>query len=352
MINNYLSVSSLREVPGNDVYAQVLPFKGVVFVRQREQRLARSSPELRPLFDELGVITRRLAALSFQSPNPDERDVWSRQITELTDQRESLEAEIATKHSEIRRSEGLTQLTPQGLQSLLPPGTALIDTLEFPEAIKADYCNKTHNDAPHRDRFRSDLETYSKYGVMNLGQRNITIHTDQDGNPILHNGFAVATFEFPDQMLVILDCPYRGPKTNQPDCSCDQRYVCNMGRGSAMANSEMGDVSMVDCSRCMAEPYPEPEPHTGNRPQRALALPGPAGIQRVATWPGSGQGHGRGGIQQRKLPALRGEQAPRPPGRYRVDHDPEEELTGVFMVNGGRSFGKEFEHFTYQAIID
>jgi CHAT domain-containing protein/tetratricopeptide (TPR) repeat protein len=136
-LDRYLSVATAVGVNSSDAYRHVLIWKGAVFVRQFSRRAARHHTELEPRFDQLESVGIRLSTLALAGPKPNGRAVWERQISELSGQKEALEAELSGKSAEFRQDKALLQLTPADFQEMLPENIALVDFLEY-----------THSNAP------------------------------------------------------------------------------------------------------------------------------------------------------------------------------------------------------------
>jgi CHAT domain-containing protein len=113
------------------VYGHILCWKGAVFIRQFISRAARIEPELKPLFQELELVSLRLSNLAFSVPDPKQRESWQRQTAELSDRKETLERDLATKSAAFRQQQALLQLTSDDVRKALPQKAALIDVLEY-----------------------------------------------------------------------------------------------------------------------------------------------------------------------------------------------------------------------------
>jgi CHAT domain-containing protein/tetratricopeptide (TPR) repeat protein len=132
-LDDYLSLTETATgvASAAEVYFHVLRWKGIVFSAQSVSRRARANSELEPLFDQLLNINTRLATLSLAVPDPKRREVWLRQVGDLTDHKEDLERDLATRSAEFRQAQENARLTPEQLQRVLPKGAALVDFLEF-----------------------------------------------------------------------------------------------------------------------------------------------------------------------------------------------------------------------------
>jgi tetratricopeptide (TPR) repeat protein/CHAT domain-containing protein len=130
-LDYYLTITAGEAASAAEVYRHLLGWKGAVFWAQSMARRARANPELEPLFDELLSVSTHLATLSLAIPDPKRREVWLRQIGDLTNRKEDLERDLATKSAEFRQAQESISLTPDQLQHVLPAGTALVDVLEY-----------------------------------------------------------------------------------------------------------------------------------------------------------------------------------------------------------------------------
>jgi len=128
-LDGYLSVSADVEQTDAQAYQYLLDWKGAVFIRQQQTRLAAAGPELQPLLAELQSTTSRLARLAYGTCPPEQRDTWQRQLAELSGSKERLEAELARRSRQFRQAP--EAVTPQRLRAALPPKTALVDFLEY-----------------------------------------------------------------------------------------------------------------------------------------------------------------------------------------------------------------------------
>jgi CHAT domain-containing protein len=152
-LDAYLSLASRSDPDSTRVYHEVLAWKGSVFARQRQLRLARSRPEIDPevarLFAKLGETTSRLATLAFTALNPQDETTWKAQLQELTETKEQLERDLSRRSSQFETQQKLARLTPAEVQAALPPATALIDFLEY-----------THSTPPIRGQGKEQKETH------------------------------------------------------------------------------------------------------------------------------------------------------------------------------------------------
>ncbi|MFN9823770.1 MAG: tetratricopeptide repeat protein, partial [Planctomyces sp.] len=107
---------------------EILRWKGATLVRQRAMRLAAEDPAIADRFRALQQVSRRLASLSRATPAGD-LDNWKTQITDLTAEKERLEAQLSRDSSAFRSA--MEEITPQQIQAAVPRDAVLIDYLQF-----------------------------------------------------------------------------------------------------------------------------------------------------------------------------------------------------------------------------
>ncbi|MEQ8784886.1 MAG: tetratricopeptide repeat protein, partial [Pirellulaceae bacterium] len=127
-LDGYLFMAAHAGRYETSAYRQWLAWKGVVFARQQMVRAAAEEPKLKPLLEELRSVASRLATLAFATPDPEQREIWQRQVAELSKEKERLEAEMSRRSAAYR--EAKKQVTLEDLQAALPPDTALVDFVE------------------------------------------------------------------------------------------------------------------------------------------------------------------------------------------------------------------------------
>ena len=126
-----LELSLPREqVSVHEAYQEVLRWKGAVQARQIRARRSLSPADV-PLADELQATTTRLTTLSLNVPEGGERKAWLAQLDNLTQRKESLEAELAERSRDFKNQFASASVTPEQLQSSLPADAVLVDVLEY-----------------------------------------------------------------------------------------------------------------------------------------------------------------------------------------------------------------------------
>jgi tetratricopeptide (TPR) repeat protein len=147
----------------SDVYAQMLAWKGAVTLRQRLERGARESnnAEEKKLWSDLQVAATQLAAASRATQKPEQREAWQERLTELTKQKETLEAELSERSSKFREVRREAKLTPDNLVKVLPADTALVDLLQFGHRV-----DEKQPDGTYKVRWEERLAAF----VLRTGQ--------------------------------------------------------------------------------------------------------------------------------------------------------------------------------------
>jgi CHAT domain-containing protein/Tfp pilus assembly protein PilF len=154
-------------VPGEsipEIYAQVWPFKGLLFqlAARRHQAVlaaASDSPNTRRQWERLQAVRGRLAHLFVATAGLD-RAAHDLRLTELTDEQEKLERDLAKQLPELDRSRQLAALGPADLALKLPPETAFIDFVrhaDFGNAKFTGYHYQAFVLAPGQPIHRVDL---------------------------------------------------------------------------------------------------------------------------------------------------------------------------------------------------
>ncbi len=130
-LDGWLSAAARNDVPVDRVYQRVLRWKGAVFARQREERLALDRPELAPQVAELRSLRSRWATLALATPPPDQRKTWQQQVLDLRSRKEDLESEIARSLGQQQTPRDLDEWTHDRWVHRLPSETAFVDVLQY-----------------------------------------------------------------------------------------------------------------------------------------------------------------------------------------------------------------------------
>jgi CHAT domain-containing protein/Tfp pilus assembly protein PilF len=133
----YLAAAPRVGIGDEASYAQVLAWKGAVLERQRRLRVLRRTlaadprPEVARAAQEWQSVVVRLATRALAQPPTGQEGAWRTQITELTQTKEALEADLTQRSAAFRAARAEARRTPEQLRASLPAGTALIDLLEY-----------------------------------------------------------------------------------------------------------------------------------------------------------------------------------------------------------------------------
>ena len=134
ILRSFLSAGDGAKLPVDQIYAEVLTWKGSIAVRQqaiRQLAAAGKSPETAKLVAELKQKSRALAKLSLSVTESglegDHRD----RLAQLTDDVEQAQRALAARSAAFRNQLDLRQVTPAGVQRSLPESAALVDILEY-----------------------------------------------------------------------------------------------------------------------------------------------------------------------------------------------------------------------------
>jgi CHAT domain-containing protein/tetratricopeptide (TPR) repeat protein len=130
-LDGYLSITTEAHATPGQVYEAILAGKGAVLARQRRLRLQRDHPELADAFAKLNRVAGRLAALALTVPDAKQLAAFRRQMETLTEEKERLESDLASRSAAFRQERAAARLAPAQLQAALPANAALIDFLEY-----------------------------------------------------------------------------------------------------------------------------------------------------------------------------------------------------------------------------
>jgi CHAT domain-containing protein/tetratricopeptide (TPR) repeat protein len=145
-LDAYLSCAGDAGAPAAPLYEAVLAWKGVLAARQAEERLARDRPELRPGLEQLRLARASLARLANLLPaSAQEQASWRERFRRLEAEKEKLEVQLAQQSAPYLRWQQLRQVNPRKVSDALPPGTALLDFLEY------DHWSPSTTKKGHRD---------------------------------------------------------------------------------------------------------------------------------------------------------------------------------------------------------
>ena len=153
-LNVYLSVAGGARRPADEIYEQVLAWKGAVSGRQQAMRRMRQLleskhlPELTPLFTDLSAASRELANQARIVPKPGEEEPHRQTLADLSERVDDLQRQLARKSRALSRQIPQPPRTPDDIRRALPPGAVLIDLLEydwyFPSAARGKFGLESH----------------------------------------------------------------------------------------------------------------------------------------------------------------------------------------------------------------
>ena len=128
-LDSWLSLGLESSGPGNALFDEILTWKGMTLMRQRQYRLAGDDEQTRPILASLTGVTRQLSALLRQTPTPKMQKAWREGVSLLSEQRDTLEANLAATSEEFRAAG--QRLRTADLLDLLPEDAVLVDLLSF-----------------------------------------------------------------------------------------------------------------------------------------------------------------------------------------------------------------------------
>ena len=130
-LNAYLSVALSAGVKVEEIYRHVLNWKGVIEVRQDEDRLARDRPELKETIGQLEQARAQLAHMAFATPPVAQRLARLKQLNALRDLKENLESDLARKSGAFRQVHETVRLGAAEVAAVLPQGSVFVDLLYY-----------------------------------------------------------------------------------------------------------------------------------------------------------------------------------------------------------------------------
>ncbi|QDU94509.1 tetratricopeptide repeat protein [Lignipirellula cremea] len=135
-LDTYLQQVIGHQLNCEDAFREVLAWKGATLVRQRQMRKVAENADVAPLFHKLQQTASRLATLSRMIPDQQQQAAWRRQLTDLTAEKERLEAELSQKSSKFRQTTKVISL--EDMLIALPKNAALVDFLEYQQQNPQD----------------------------------------------------------------------------------------------------------------------------------------------------------------------------------------------------------------------
>jgi CHAT domain-containing protein/Tfp pilus assembly protein PilF len=134
-LDHFLTLADEARAPDPERYAAVARWKGIVAARRADERWFRDRPELKDAYRELQEARARLSRMADQVPTAQQHAAWLRQLADLREAKEKLEAELARRSEAFREGRERTALTPAAASAALPDGVAFVDLLEYDHVI-------------------------------------------------------------------------------------------------------------------------------------------------------------------------------------------------------------------------
>jgi len=134
-LDAYASLAVDTRASATDLYRYVLDWKGAADARQTEARMSRDQPELRPALDQLARTSAQLAQLAFTSSSPARHSAWRRQLDQLRERKENLEADLAARSAVYCQKRRSLVAGPDEVAAALPAGTTLVDLIDYTHFI-------------------------------------------------------------------------------------------------------------------------------------------------------------------------------------------------------------------------
>ena len=103
-LDTFLSCALLADEAAPLVYQHILAWKGAVTQRQRLAHASRKNddPAEQQLWIDLQAIANQLATASRMAPSAERREAWLKNLSDLTDRKEQLEAELSKRSANFR----------------------------------------------------------------------------------------------------------------------------------------------------------------------------------------------------------------------------------------------------------
>jgi CHAT domain-containing protein len=136
-LDQELALAVETDQPAEEIYPEVLAWKGAVSARQQYTRRLRQAiaadkdPKVSRLFDELSRASRELATLTGAVAAGVRISDRERRMRELSDRIEDAEKALARASADFRGILASRRATPADLQKALPADTVLVDLLEY-----------------------------------------------------------------------------------------------------------------------------------------------------------------------------------------------------------------------------
>ena len=136
-LDHYLSMAVRIHPPPEEMYREVLAWKGAVSARQLALRRLRNavaggkSPEIARMLDELVQCSTELANIAQQIPAVDKRAAYRTKLSVLSNRVEQLQRSLTAAGGDFAWELSQQHRTPAELQRVLPAGVAVVDFLDY-----------------------------------------------------------------------------------------------------------------------------------------------------------------------------------------------------------------------------
>lgn len=163
--STYVQASLSSEFPRHHAISlsltTMLQTKGLVLDAMADsvRRMRQSAkPDDRALFERLTEVTRKLSVLTQQGNADPTSNTYRQQLTELSNQSESLEAELSKRSAEFRSQRALVTL--EAVQRAIPRGAALIEWKQY----------QPRDPKVAKKKAKSATQRYAAYVVKQAGE--------------------------------------------------------------------------------------------------------------------------------------------------------------------------------------
>jgi CHAT domain-containing protein/Flp pilus assembly protein TadD len=142
VLDNYIALAGAAGLPADDVYGEVLNWKGLVSAGQQQlhrlhrQLKASGNKEVIRLTSELEATTAQLATL-YRARNQQNREIRFR-LDELSERVEQIQKQLASASAEFRQQLAQQHRTVDEIRHSLPPDAALVDLVNYERVVKSD----------------------------------------------------------------------------------------------------------------------------------------------------------------------------------------------------------------------
>jgi CHAT domain-containing protein/Tfp pilus assembly protein PilF len=142
VLDNYIDLSGAAQLPADEVYGEVLNWKGLVSAGQQQlhrlhrQLKASGNKEVARLESELEAATGQLATL-YRATNLKNRELQFR-LEEQSERIEQIQKQLAGVSAEFRQQLAQQYRTVDDIRRALPPDAVLVDLVNYERVLRAD----------------------------------------------------------------------------------------------------------------------------------------------------------------------------------------------------------------------